>query len=143
MYIRSYQIHNVLNDYRKQLSHGPGENGSKNLAGSNAKDRINISADGQRQSIMDKISTEIVERISQSGPQTQFEKVLVDQLSNKPQQQAGMSSNNQQDFKYTVIDENNRKITNTLTTQGFSPNTSGRTSKTANIIGKNPISEMK
>jgi hypothetical protein len=142
MYIRSYQIHNVLNVYRKQLSHGTGGNSSKNLAGSNAKDRITISADGQRQSIMDKISTEIVERISQSGPQTQFEKVLVDQLSNKPQQQAGMPSKNQHDFKYTVIDENNRKITNTLTIQGFSPNASGTTTKNPDIIGQNPISEM-
>ena len=142
MYIRSYQIHNVLNVYRKQLSHGPGGNGSKNLAGSNAKDRINISADGQRQSIMDKISTEIVERISQSGPQNQFEDVLADQLSNKPQQQAGLPSDNQQDFKYTVIDENNRKITNTLTIQGFSPNVRGTTPQVGDDIGKNPISEM-
>lgn len=141
MYIRNYQIHNVLNVYRKQLSHGPGGNGSKNLTGANSKDRISISADGQRQSIMDKISTEIVERISQSGPQNKFENVLADQLSNKPQQ-AGIATDNQQDFKYTVLDENNRKITNTLTIQGFSPNSNGTASVDSHHIGKNPIPDM-
>jgi hypothetical protein len=142
MYIRNYQIHNVLNVYRKQLSHGPGGNGSKNLSGTNAKDRISISADGQRQSIMDKISTEIVERISQAGPQHKFENVLADQLSKKPEQQAQIPTDNQQDFKYTVLDENNRKKTNTLTIQGFSPTSTGMTSKAGHHIGKNPIPDL-
>jgi hypothetical protein len=142
MYIRNYQIHNVLNVYRKQLSHGPGGNGSKSPSGANSKDRINISADGQRQSIMDKISTEIVERISQSGPQIKFEKILADQLSNKSEQQAQTATDDQQDFKYTVLDENNQKITNTLTIQRYGPNSSGTTSETGHYIGKNPIPDM-
>ena len=52
MYIHSYQIHNVLNDYRKQLSHGPRSNGGKQPTVNETRDRISISKDGQRQSIM-------------------------------------------------------------------------------------------
>ncbi len=122
MYIHSYQIHNVLNVYRKQLSHGPGANSSHNTQTSAAKDRIKISEDGQRQSIMDKISTEIVERITQTGPENQFEKLLADQLSDNSQQSHGVPADASSDFKYTVIDEHNRKITNSLPIRGFSLN---------------------
>ena len=142
MYIHGYQIHNVLNVYRKQLRHGPGGNSSQTLQTSSAKDRIEISSDGQRQSLMDKVSTEIVERITQTGPENQFEKLLADQLVEKPQQSAGMPSDSPTDFRYTVIDENNRKITNSLTIRGVSLNVNDPDIKTGNNLDKNPNSKM-
>jgi hypothetical protein len=117
MYIHGYQIHNVLNVYRKQLSHGPGANGSMDSTPRGAKDRITISEDGQRQSIMDKISSEIVARIIQTGPKNEFEAVLAEQL---PKKQQEMPSDGHTSFKYTAIDEQNRKSTNTLTIQDLS-----------------------
>lgn len=121
MYIHSYQINNVLNVYRKQLSHAPGGNSSKEAPVARPKDRITISTGGQRQSIMDKISSEIVERIVQTEPNTQFESVMADELSKEQTHQFDPDS--QSSFKYTVIDEHNRKLTNTLTIQGFGKNT--------------------
>lgn len=125
MYIHSYQIHNVLNVYRKQLSHRPGGNSSHSPRTTNVSDRIEISSDGQRKSIMDKISTEIVERITQTSPENQFDKLMTDQLSNESQQPAGVPSQAPSDFKYTVIDEQNRKVTNSLTIRGFTPDGDG------------------
>jgi hypothetical protein len=141
MYIHSYQIHNVLNVYRKQLSHGPGGNSTQSPRTTNTSDRIEISSDGQRQSIMDKISTEIVERITQAGPENQFEKLLADQLSDKSQQLSDVPSDVPSDFKYTVIDEHNRKVTNSLTIQNFSLNGDGTDLKAGKNIGSNTISE--
>ena len=138
MYIRSYQIRNVLNVYGKQLSHGKGGSPAKGLPTANAKDRINISADGQRKSIMDKISSQIMESISQTGPEKRFETVLEDQLSDKSGPQRNVSPDTPQDFKYTTIDKNNRKITNTLAFRGFSPKLEGTATDTNEKPGKNP-----
>jgi hypothetical protein len=142
MYIHGYQIHNVLNVYRKQLSHGPGVNDSKGSPAANAKDRITISEDGQRKSIMDKISSEIVERITQGGPENEFETVLADRLSTKPKEQQEIPSNGHSSFKYTAIDEHNRKSTNTLIIRDFSPQKKETESPVDHHIGKNPVSEM-
>lgn len=122
MYIHGYQIHNVLNVYRKQLSHTPKANDNSNARTSGTKDQIEISSNGHRQSLIDKISTEIVERITQTGPENQFEKVLAGQLTYTSDQSAGMPTDTAPDFKYTVIDENNRKITNSLPIRGLKPN---------------------
>jgi len=141
MYIHSYQIHNVLNVYRKQLSDGQGSNSSKGSPEAVTKDRLTISAGGQRQSIMDKISTQIVERIVQTGPKNRFEGVLADRLVHRPQTEA--PSDRPSDFKYTVIDEKNRKFTNTLTTHGVNPQDQKSESVGEAHKGNNPVSEIK
>lgn len=142
MYIHGYQIHNVLNVYRKQLSNGTSVNGSKGSTTAGAKDRISVSEDGQRQSIMDKISSEIVARITQAGPENEVEAILAGRLSAKPERRQGILSNDHTAFKYTVIDEQNRKSTNTLAIQGFSPQNKEAESLNDYHIGKNPVSEM-
>lgn len=141
MYIHGYQIHNVLNVYRKQLSPGPDANGSEGSTASGAGDRTSISEYGQRQSIMDHISSEIVARITQAVPDNGFEAILAGRLSTKPKKQE-IPSNGRTSFKYTVIDDQNRKSTNTLTIQDFSPQNKAAESLDDQYIGKNPVSEM-
>ena len=81
MHIHSYQIHNVLNVYRKQLSKGTAGNISRTSAKNQPdQDKVDISIGGQRQSLFDKISSEIVERITRFGPDTAFGAVLADQM---------------------------------------------------------------
>jgi hypothetical protein len=141
MYIHGYQIHNVLNVYRKQLSHGPVANNNQNVRRSGTKDHVKIASDGQRQSLIDKISTEIVERISQNGPENQFGNTLANQLIHKSQQTAGLPANTVSDFKYTVIDENNHKITNSLTIRGLNVNSKDPDAKTEKEIDNNQNSK--
>ena len=125
MYIHSYQIHNVLNVYRKQLSQKT-VNGSPNQrpAAAQASDRINISAEGQRPKIMDNISSQIVDRITKFGPKSEFDKALAGQLSrlndnNDPRPAGGDAPGT--DFTYTTIDERNRRSTSTLEIENVSP----------------------
>jgi len=141
MYIHSYQIHNVLNDYRKQLSHGPGKGGGNHPTAKETQDRISISTDGQRQSIMEKISTDIVARITEGGPKNQFEAVLADRLDTQASKEAVTAAGDPPEFRYTVIDENNRKKTNTLTIQGFNPSYQRSESPVENNNGNNTIPE--
>ena len=129
MHIHSYQIHNVLNVYRKQLSQGT----AQRISGTFGKkqqnhDRIDISVKGQRQTLFDKISSEIVERITRFEPGTEFEAVLADQTDKTggaadykdAKIEANGASQHDSAFTYTLIDEYNQKITQTLPIRQFS-----------------------
>lgn len=120
MHIPSYQIHNVLNVYRKQLSQGQGNTRANPFTPHPPQNRINISFDDQRQSIIDRISSEIVDRIAQDGPETRFGPVLADRLSRSVTERNGIEGQRDTEFSYTVIDEHNRKVTNTMPVKNLS-----------------------
>ena len=121
MYIHSYQIHNVLNVYRKQLSQGPATSNPQPSTSASAKESVTISANGQKQSIFNKISAEIVDRITEFSPENQFVKVLADQLSTNKTERKEKDTHKETNFTYTRIDEQNRKTTNTLPIRKLSP----------------------
>lgn len=124
MYIHSYQIHNVLNAYRKQLSQNPSAGGPRQPAETKTDDRINISPEAQKPKIVDDISSQIIDRITKFSPQSEFDQVLVDRLSqfhDAPASHPDSNTASAIDFTYTEIDELNRKITSTLKVPKFSP----------------------
>ena len=121
MYIHSYQIHNVLNVYRKQLSQGPGAKANQASAKAPDHDRVEISANAQRQALIDQVSTEIVDRIAQYSPQNQFEEELTQQLDQARTNGGVASEKREVAFTYTTIDENDQKMTNSMPIQRFSP----------------------
>jgi hypothetical protein len=122
MYVHKYQIHNVLDVYRKQLSQGsiaehrgPGTNESAALP------------DHPHQMIIDRVSAQIVDRIIQEGPRNRFADTLIQEYTNVTQSRA---SRHEAQFTYTAIDENDRKITNTMPIEKISP-LLGRMAQTA------------
>ena len=119
MHIHGYQIHNVLNVYRKQLSRGTAGKVSKDNQGKirSVQERIDITGQGQRQSLFDKISSEIVQRITQFGPHSELEADISDQslASREPARDAADGANEQSSaFTYTLIDKHNQKTTHNL-----------------------------
>lgn len=120
MYIHNYQIHNVLNVYRKQLSQGPGAKADKQAPAPPAADRVQIFGSGQRQSLIDQVSAEIVDRIAKAGPQKRFDRMLGDRMANDPNQ-GSRANKGETEFAYTAIDESNRKIYNTLRIEKLRP----------------------
>jgi hypothetical protein len=124
MYIHSYQIHNVLNAYRKQLCQNPSTGGPRQPAETKTDDRINISPESQKPKIVDDISTQIIDRITKFSPRSKFDQVLADRLSQFQDAHAPHPDRNKAsaiDFTYTEIDELNRKTTNTLKVHKFNP----------------------
>lgn len=121
MYIPTYQIQNVLNVYRKQLSQIPGAKPENPARDSQSKDRVAISRNGQRQSIIDQVSAEIVDRIAQAGPQKRFEETLSEKLMNRNGPMTNRPLRKDVEFTYSTIDENNEKVTNTLPIESLSP----------------------
>lgn len=142
MYIHTYQIHNVLNAYRKQLS----RNSIKNPAAQSAPhsgDRISISAKVQNPKIVNDISSQIIDRITKFGPTSEFDEALADQLSRfndeTPFRHAGNDAP-RIDFTYTKIDERNQKTTSKLQIQQLSPlnHSFGPTSAGSKVMAQQP-----
>lgn len=67
MYVPSYQIHNVLKVFTRQLSQPMDGRGGSAGGGKPLVAKINISDEGKRQAVIDKVAADIVERISRFG----------------------------------------------------------------------------
>ena len=111
MHISNYQMHNVLNVYTKQLSRTGSTNKTRTDFRKTLTDQIDLSPEGKRKSTMEKISDEIMNKISELGS-----KVAADSYehksSNDQSAPAGESEkSNDNEFVFNVIDKVNRKKT--------------------------------
>jgi hypothetical protein len=114
MVIPSYQIHNVLKVYSKQLSQTRIIERQKALAEAPSVDKINISAEGKRQTIIEKVANDIVDRITQFGPQDEVEHEIVNQLQDEIGQPVEFMNMQNKQFVFNTIDDQNMKKTGTL-----------------------------
>lgn len=114
MLIPSHQIQNVLKVYGKQLSQTRMLERQKALDRKQPMDNVNISAEAKRQSIIDKVAADIVDRITRSGPQDDVEKGIIEKLEGELGKSVSFSSRREDKFVFNVIDSNNEKTTNTL-----------------------------
>ena len=119
MYIHTYQIQNVLNEYRKQLSRGPSSAADMRSQAAKPKDRINISDNGQRQSIIEQVSKDIVDRIKSSDSIMTFRDELTGQLDGHDFLDEYEQDNGNVDLTYTYINDQNQKLTNTFKIQNL------------------------
>ena len=118
MYIPNYQIHNVLKVYSKQVSQSRIIERQKELRAKTSVDKIDISAEGKRKMIVDKVAAGIVERITRFGPDPKdpAEISIVNQLQNELHTPVSSDETeaSEQDFVFNVIDNDNKKTTNSL-----------------------------
>lgn len=135
MRIHSYQIRNVLNVYRQQLTRGTSRNASGRPNGYKAEmDRMDISDHGQRRSLFEKISSEIVQRITQFGPDTEIKTSISGHLAEsggRITDKHETIDRNSPQFSYTLIDNNNRKTTHNLSVRQLIYSAQGNSSQIA------------
>ena len=134
MYIHNYQIHNVLNEYRKQLTRGPAPPSKSLPAQPVERDRVVMSDQAQRQLIIDQVSSDIVERIKQSNMQRAGDRHPENRPSGAPEGRRTETSRDVSEFTYTLIDEFNRKVTNKLPVRNLTP-LSGPAARGAGAMG--------
>ncbi|HIJ57642.1 MAG TPA: hypothetical protein HPQ03_16170 [Deltaproteobacteria bacterium] len=120
MYIPSYQIHNVLKVYSRQVSQSRIIERQKELSAKTSADKIDISAEGKRKMIVDKVAADIVDRITQFGPRDPIEQDIVNQLQNELGKPVDSDEENEQDqnFVFNIIDDENKKTTNSMSMEG-------------------------
>jgi len=117
MQIPSYQIQNVLKVYSRQLSQGKILSRNKfGAANKPSTDSVTISSEGKRKAIIDKVAANIVDRIITEGPKEKNEEKITDQIEKEFGKKINFARDKNQ-FTYTVIDENNEKITHTLSVE--------------------------
>lgn len=117
MQIPSYQIQNVLKVYSRQFSQGKLLSKNKfSDANKVSADSVSISSEGKRQAIIDKVASNIVDKIITEGPNEKDEAQITGQIEKELGKEIDFSKGRNQ-FTYTSVDENNNKVVQTLSVE--------------------------
>lgn len=116
MYIPSYQMHNVLNTYTKQVRQNrlSEEKVSKDRA---AVAEISSSTLGKRKSILEKITADIIDRISTLRSWKKGEQKNTCRLYNEGDDSLKSENNLESRFVFNTINKNNIKSLDTFSTE--------------------------
>lgn len=114
MLVSSYQIHNVLNVYSKQLSQDRSAQKLKTDNKKQSSDRIHLSTEGKRKAMIEKVAQDILSKISHYG--SRVETKTKEQGLPREQAKSSLKSDNKKEtaFVFNVIDDLNKKTTTAL-----------------------------
>ena len=113
MNISTYQIHNVLRAYGKQLSQSRRLLNDKGIAGPKRMDRISISAQARRKAVIDKVTSDIVNRIVHEGPGDDVALEVFKELEGEYGNNLSVKKLDSE-LVFKVIDKENGEVTKTL-----------------------------
>ena len=105
MVISAYQVNNVLRVYGDQLRQNRISSRTK-IGNNRTPDKISISAEAKRKVLIEKVSSDIVERITQHGPHEEVEKEVFHKLEDEYGAHLAISRKSPTDLIFKVIDEN-------------------------------------
>ena len=105
MVISPYQVNNVLRVYGDQLRHNRISNKTKGST-TPLQDKISISAEAKRKSVIDKLASTITERITQYGPHDGVEKEVFQKLEDEYGANLAVTREGTNDLIFKLIDEN-------------------------------------
>ena len=109
MLITAYQVNNVLRVYGDQIRQGRVSIRQKN-ADAGIPDRISISTKARRKTIIDNITANIVDKITQYGPFDKVEKEVFEKLENEYGKQLAITEDSPNGLIFKEIDENGETI---------------------------------
>jgi hypothetical protein len=112
--IHSYQIHNVLNVYRRQLSQGKTAAPTSQQSAFKAQlDRVTLNGGDSRESIFERVSTTILDRIRNYGEQVPGPESPSPEGIPRQHPQTSAPGKGKQ-FFFNTLDQDNRKVTNAM-----------------------------
>ena len=109
MVISSYHVNNVLRVYGDQLRQGSNSDGS-NDSEKGSLDRISISDRAKRRVIVNKIASDILEKITNFGPEENIQEEVSKNLEEKYGVQLDITEKTPNDLLFKVIDENGETL---------------------------------
>ena len=110
MNIQSYQIHNVLDVYRRQLSQSKRAANQNASASSSRADSVSLSNEGKNHAIMEKVTASVIEKITSITPEAQSngsEQATIDRKHEKPSL-VNRGQDNTFTF-HTIVGKNNKE----------------------------------
>jgi endonuclease III-like uncharacterized protein len=113
MNISTYQVHNVLRAYGKQLSQSRRLSHHKGVGEPKRADSISISAQARRKAVIDKVTSDIINRIIHGGPGDNMEQEVFKQLEDEYGNSLSVKKGDSE-LVFKVIDKENGEVTKTL-----------------------------
>jgi hypothetical protein len=114
MYVPSYQMHNVLNVYSKQLRQNLASEEKNRMPQKLQPDRISLSSEGKRQATIEKVSKDIIDKISRYSSLDETRQRITEYAKVNSDKDALAPKTENKTFIFNAIDSINQKITNTL-----------------------------
>ena len=114
MFVTSYQIHNVLNVYSKQLSQDRGVQKQKAGNKKPLSDQINLSTEGKRRATIEKVAKDIISKISHYGSNDEIKASKLDRPRENLKNHFESDTKKEKTFVFNVIDDLNKKTTTAL-----------------------------
>jgi len=108
MYIQSYQIHNVLNVYRRQLSQVRSDHLQQVGTRDAKSDAVSISTEGKNQSIMEKVVASVLKKITNVDPDSDFGQEMIKQVQNT-EKDLHMAQKDNAFFFNTIVGDNQKE----------------------------------
>lgn len=112
MYIQSYQIHNVLNVYRRQLSQANSASARPTWMHNDRSDAVAISEHGKNQSIMEKVAASVLKKITSVDHGSAFSREMIKQAQHTPDDLNRIQKDNS--FVFNTIEGDNQKETRSI-----------------------------
>ena len=114
MYVPSYQMHNVLNVYSKSLRQNMASEGNKKTPEKPQTDRVKLSPEGKLQATIEKVSKDILDKISRYGSLNETRQRITEHTNVNSDNETLPHEVENKTFVFNAIDTINEKRTNTL-----------------------------
>ena len=114
MIVSSYQIHNVLNVYSKQLTQDRGAQKQKTGNKKPLSDQIDLSTEGKRKATIEKVAKDILNKISHYGSDDEIKAKRPYRPQEDLKKHSDSETKEETTFVFNVIDDLNKKTTTAL-----------------------------
>ena len=120
MFVPSYQMHNVLNVYSRQLRHNMTSANKKSLSAKLPADQVSLTPEGKRQATIERVSKDILEKISRLGSRNGVDQQPTERAKDGVEKETAADDGKETTFVFNVIDTINQKRRNTLSVEDSS-----------------------
>ena len=117
MFVSSYQIHNVLNVYSKQLSQGRSAQMEKTETKKPLSDQINLSAEGKRRATIERVAEDILNKIYSYSRSAKVKANPHGLLRENLKKHTESDSKKETEFVFNSSDVRNRKTKTALSVE--------------------------
>lgn len=117
MYVPSYQMHNVLNVYSKQLKQNVSSGKNNNTTDRTSTDQVNLTPEGKRQATIEKVSKDILNKITKFGSLAETRRRITEEAKMMSHSEPPADEKQETIFEFNAIDSINQKTKNTLSVE--------------------------
>ena len=112
MHIQNYQIHNVLNVYRRTLAQHEGHGGSHSGVQADGVGTGCVPGRAANQSIMDKVAADVIRKVTNVDPVSDFQREMIRQVSHHEKNPKHFQKDNE--FVFNTIAGDSGKETRSI-----------------------------